>query len=212
MPGELVEKLMKSKKTRDDIQWQNTDLIDVNTKSFVYEIGIYKNGVQYMYIGYKTLRGDWQKYISSSKYVIKDYTYINYKKILKVFDSLNKGYEYESQLISQTNAVYDDKYYNRCNHGTDFNLVGLPKTEKQAKHNNSKKNIDHITKMANENISRNSRKCQGPDGTVYSSVSEAAKINNIVVGTLGKRCRSEICGWKYLEDQKLFIKKKRSTK
>lgn len=42
------------------------------------------------------------------------------------------------------------------------------------------------------------KKCVGPDGTIYESRNQAALIHGLTPEGIGRRCKTNYCGWRYL--------------
>ena len=171
----------ESKNTFKYGQWESEREITLDHKSFVYQVTLIINDEKKYYIGYKTLNKNWERYTTSQNVVKSNLDKVVKYEILKLFNSIDAGYQYEDDLLIKYDCINSNQYLNMCRKGAQFNVSGRKMTS------------DEIVAMS----VRNSRSCIGPDGVEYKSLTEASTKCSLNRNTLKKWCFYERYGWKY---------------
>lgn len=96
-----------------------------SSKAFVYIIKLDIDGVEKLYIGYKTIRGNrWMGYKTSSKVVKPLWENVVEAKIVEWFDNETDAEDREIEMLKAVNAAKNELYLNQHIPGEKFHCTG----------------------------------------------------------------------------------------
>lgn len=145
-----------------------------SSKAFVYIIKLDIDGVEKLYIGYKTIRGNrWMGYKTSSKVVKPLWENVVEAKIVEWFDNETDALLKEIEMLKEVDAAFNDAYLNLCNGNARFNTTGMRFSEDHRNLLSQKKMGHTLSPEHKEKLLSAAKDARGEE--CYKKVSEKLK-------------------------------------